>query len=162
MKELIKGFSYAGKGIFFCFANERNMRIHLCFTAYMFGFLKVFDFFEVSNAEIAVLLGLCALVLSLEAVNTAIERTVDLVTTEYKPLARIAKDSAAGAVLIAAVFSVIAGIVIMYQPEAFRAMFAYYRTHLYMLVILIISLVLSLLFIFLPPIIKNRKTAEKK
>ncbi len=48
-------------------------------------------------------------VICLEMVNTAIEKTVDLVTSEYHPYAKIAKDVAAGAVLIAAIFSVIIG-----------------------------------------------------
>ena len=48
----------------------------------------------------------------LELVNTAVESVVDLVTSEYKPLAKIAKDTAAGAVLIAAIMAAIAGLII--------------------------------------------------
>ena len=55
---------------------------------------------------------MCALVLSLELVNTAVEAVVDLATEEKKPLAKIAKDTAAGAVLIAAIASVIVGLLI--------------------------------------------------
>lgn len=55
---------------------------------------------------------LCALVMALELVNTAVEAVVDLVTEEKKPLAKIAKDTAAGAVLIAAIASVIIGLLI--------------------------------------------------
>lgn len=157
MKSFLKGFVYAGKGVYYCFYNERNMRVHLCFTAYMFGFLTVFDFFEVSKAEIAVLLGFCALVLSLEAVNTALERAVNLVTSQEHPLAGAAKDAAAGAVLIAAFFSVIAGLVVMYQPEAFRKMAAYYAENTGMLIILIVSIIFSLVFVFLPAYLKKRK-----
>ena len=149
MKKFLKGFTYAGKGIFYCFAHEMNMRVHLCFTVYMFCFLGLYDFFEISKAEYGVLLALCALVLSLEAVNTAIERVVDL-TGERNPIAGAAKDAAAGAVLIAAIFSVIAGIVIMYQPAAFKKMFEYYTEHIGSLVVLIISLVLSVCFVLIP------------
>jgi diacylglycerol kinase len=161
MKEFIKGFGYAGRGVFYCFANERNMRVHLCFTLYMFGFLKLYDFFEISRAELGVLLALCALVLSLEAVNTAIERAVDLTTTEITPVAKIAKDAAAGAVLISAVFSIIAGIVIMYQPEAFRKMAEYYPEHPVTLTVLIVSVIASLVFVFLPSYIKSKKEKKK-
>ena len=63
MKDFLKGFVYAGRGVVYCLVKERNMRIHLCFTAYMFGFLTLYDFFEISNAEYGVLLALCALVL---------------------------------------------------------------------------------------------------
>ena len=148
VKSFLKGFVYAGRGIVYCLARERNMRIHLTFTAYMFGFLTVFDFFEINKTEFAVLIALCALVMSLEAVNTAIERAVDQTSKEISELARVAKDTAAGAVLIAAIASVICGIIIMWQPEAFRAMFEYYRTHIWVFVILIISIILSLFFIF--------------
>lgn len=52
------------------------------------------------------------LIMALELVNTAVEAVVDLVTEERKPLAKIAKDTAAGAVLIAAIMATIAGIII--------------------------------------------------
>ncbi len=124
------------------------MRIHLTFTLYMFGFLTVFDFFKVSKTEFAVLIALCALVLSLEAVNTAVERAADLASKEINELARAAKDTAAGAVLISAEASVICGIIILWQPEAFRAMFEYYKTHIGIFAVLIVSIVFSLIFIF--------------
>lgn len=137
--------------------NERNMRVHLCFTAYMFGILGLYDFFEISKAEYGILLALCALVLSLEAVNTAIERVVNLASPDYHPLAGQAKDAAAGAVLIAAIFSVIAGIVIMWQPEAFRKMAAYYMEHIGNLIVFIISVCLSVTFVFLPSYLSKKR-----
>jgi diacylglycerol kinase (ATP) len=148
VKNFLKGFVYAGRGVAYCLLRERNMRIHLTFTVYMFGFLTVFDFFEVSRTEFAVLVALCALVLSLEAVNTAVERAVDLASENISELARAAKDAAAGAVLISAAASVICGIIILWQPEAFRAMFEYYKTHIAVLVVLAVSIILSLIFIF--------------
>ena len=148
MKNFLKGFVYAGRGVAYCLIRERNMRIHLTFTVYMFGFLTVFDFFEVSRTEFAVLVALCALVLSLEAVNTAVERAVDLASENISELARAAKDAAAGAVLISAAASVICGIIILWQPEAFRAMFEYYKTHIAVLAVLAVSIILSLIFIF--------------
>ena len=148
MKSFLKGFVYAGRGVLYCLLRERNMRIHLTFTVYMFGFLTVFDFFKVSRTEFAVLIALCALVLSLETVNTAIERAVDLSSKEINPLAGAAKDAAAGAVLISAAASVICGILILWQPDAFRAMFEYYKTHPAVFAVLIVSIILSLIFIF--------------
>ncbi len=148
MKSFLKGFVYAGRGVIYCLLRERNMRIHFTFTVYMFGFLTVFDFFKVSRTEFAVLIALCALVMSLEAVNTAIERAVDLSSKEISELARAAKDAAAGAVLISAAASVICGILIMWQPDAFGAMFEYYRAHPAVFAVLIVSVILSLIFIF--------------
>ena len=62
---------------------------------------------KLSPVEWCICLGLFGLVMALELVNTAVESVVDLVTSEYKPLAKIAKDTAAGAVLIAAIMAAI-------------------------------------------------------
>lgn len=151
MKDLLKSFVYAFRGIGYCICNERNMRIHLCFTAYMFGFLTVHDFFEVSKGQLAVLIGLCALVMALEAVNTAVEKAVDLETKEINELAKISKDAAAGAVLIAAIGSVAAGVAILNQPEAFAKMFEYYKENIPVLIGFVISFIASLVFVFAGP-----------
>ncbi len=151
MKNLLKSFVYAFRGITYCIAHERNMRIHLCFTAYMFGFLTVHDFFEVSRTQFALLFAVSGLVMALEAVNTAIEKAVDLETKELNSLAKISKDAAAGAVLIAAVGSVAVGISVLYQPEAFEKMFDYYRENLPVLIGFIISFIVSLIFVFAGP-----------
>ena len=66
--------------------------------------------FKITFVEWGVCFVLFALVLSLELMNTALENVVDLVTEEKKQKAKIAKDAAAGAVLVAAIFSVIIGI----------------------------------------------------
>lgn len=152
MKKFLKGFVYAFRGVLFCIANERNMRIHLCFTVYMFGFLTVHDFFQVSRTQYAVLIALCALVLSLEAVNTAVERAVDLAAKgEISPLAKVAKDACAGAVLISAIGAVAAGIAILAQPEAFTAMLEFYRANLPVFIVLLVSVAASVVFIFAGP-----------
>ncbi len=156
MKDLAKSFVYAFKGITYCIAHERNMRIHLCFMAFMFGFLTVHDFFEVSRTQFAVLFAVCSLVLALECVNTAIEKTVDLVTKEKNVLAKIAKDSAAGAVFIAAIGSVAVGISILYQPEAFSAMLDYYKENIPVFIALVLSVAAGFVFVFAGPLgIKN-------
>ncbi len=152
MKKLLKSFVYAFRGIGHCICTERNMRIHLCFTAYMFGFLTVYDFFVVSREQFATLIALCALVMSLEAVNTAVENAVNLVTSEKNEFARIAKDAAAGAVLISAIASVAVGVAILWQPEAFKAMFAYYSDNIPVFIGFVASFILSLVFVFAGPI----------
>ena len=68
--------------------------------------------FQITATQWCICLLLFALVAALELVNTAIEAVVDLVTEEKKPLAKIAKDTAAGAVLFAAIISVIIGCII--------------------------------------------------
>ncbi|MBR5561671.1 MAG: diacylglycerol kinase family protein [Clostridia bacterium] len=156
MRNLLKSFVYAFRGITYCIAHERNMRIHLCFTAYMFGFLFVHDFFEVSRTQLALLFAVSGLVMALEAVNTAVEKVVDLATKEINSLAKISKDAAAGAVLIAAIGSVAVGISILYQPEAFVKMFEYYKENIPVLIGFIISFIASVIFVFAGPYgIKN-------
>lgn len=155
MKSFLKSFVYAFQGIVTCIKLERNMRIHLCFTVYMFCFIGIYDWFTVTRTQLAILFVMCAAVMAGELVNTAVERAVDLACTEHTELGRIAKDTAAGAVLVSAIFAVCCGIAILWQPEAFRAMFEYYKTHIPMLVLLIVSVAASFVFIF-------RSPAEKK
>jgi hypothetical protein len=114
----------------------------------MFYFLGVHDWFSVTRTQYAVLFAVSAAVMAGELFNTAIERAVDHASTEITEPGRIAKDCAAGAVLVSALFAVACGIAILWQPDAFRAMFAYYREHLYMLAVLVLCVTLSVIFIF--------------
>ena len=75
-------------------------------------------FFHISMTEWCICLGLFGLVMALELVNTAVESVVDLVTEERKPLAKVAKDTAAGAVLIAAIMAAVIGLII-FVPRGF-------------------------------------------
>ena len=148
MKDLAKSFVYAFNGIFVCIKKERNMRIHLTFCTYMFYFLCVHDWFEVSRTQYAILFIVSAAVIAAELFNTAIERAVDHASYEITEQGRIAKDCAAGAVLVFALFSIACGIAILWQPDAFSAMFAYYKEHLYFLGVLAVCIALSVVFIF--------------
>lgn len=106
---LYKSFGYAFEGIFTGIKKERNMKIHcLAMLCVMVAGLVL----RISIAEWCICLVLFGLILSLELVNTAVEAVVDLVTEEKKPLAKIAKDTAAGAVLIAAIMAAGAGLLI--------------------------------------------------
>lgn len=106
---LWKSFGYAFEGIFTGIKKERNMKIHVAATIFVViaGFL-----FDISVTEWCICLILFGMIMALELVNTAIEAVVDLVTEERKPLAKIAKDTAAGAVLIAAIMAAVIGCII--------------------------------------------------
>ena len=106
---LYKSFGYAFEGIGTCIKKERNMKIH-CAAAVLVVIAGVI--LKISLLEWCICLTLFGLIMALELVNTAVEAVVDLVTEERKPLAKIAKDTAAGAVLIAAIMAAIAGIII--------------------------------------------------
>lgn len=152
MKDLLKSFGYAFSGIVSCIKQERNMRIHLVCMVYMYSYLLVYDFFSVTRTQFAIIFLANAIVVMGELINTAVEAVVDMTeekfSEHYNRLAKLSKDTAAGAVLVGAIFAVCVGIAILAQPDAFRAMFAYYAEKPYMLVILALSLILSFTFIF--------------
>ena len=106
-----QSFFAAWQGVVYVVKTQRNMRIHLAVALLVIlgGY-----FFEVSINEWLVLILIIAVVLIAESINTAVEATMDLLTEEYHPLAKIAKDTAAGAVLLAAISSVVIGIIIFY------------------------------------------------
>ena len=105
---IAKSFGHAFDGILFGL-DERNMKIH-CTMAVLVVFFGLV--LHISVSEWCTCFGLFGLVMGLELVNTAIEAVVDLVTDEFKPLAKRAKDAAAGAVLIAAIMAAVAGLII--------------------------------------------------
>lgn len=104
-----KTFGYAMEGIRTGLRRERNMRIH---TAAMILVVFAGTVLKLSAVEWCICLILFGLVIALELVNTAVEAVVDLVTEERKPLAKIAKDTAAGAVLTAAFMAAVIGCII--------------------------------------------------
>ena len=152
MRSFLKSFVYAFKGVAFGVLNERNMRVHFCCLAYMVFFLLRYDFFVVSRTQAAILALAAALVIVAEYINTAVERAVDTASKgEVSESARIAKDTAAGAVLIAAIFSVAVGFIILFQLEAFKALFAYYASNPLSAVLFVLSFVVAVLFMFVSP-----------
>ena len=112
MKEkgpLWKSFYYAFSGIVKGIVAERNMFIH--FTIMCLVIMGGF-FFHINSREWLIIIMLIGLVLSLELVNTAIEYTVDICSPGYSEKAKTAKDTAAGAVLIAVIIAVVNGLII--------------------------------------------------
>lgn len=106
---IIRSFHYAFQGLFYLFRTQRNARIELVIGAMACG-LGVW--LKISNSEWAVLVVMICVVLILEGLNTAIEAAVDLASPEFHPLAKTAKDVAAGMVLIAAMGSIVVGVLI--------------------------------------------------
>lgn len=102
VKNCLDGISYVTK-------NEKNFKreITLGIIALILSYILKID-----KIEFIIILTMICLVLTAEIINTAIERTVDLVTKEYQELARIAKDVSAGSVLVTSIFSLIIGIII--------------------------------------------------
>ena len=106
---LYKSFGYAFQGIFNTIRTERNIKIH-CAAAILVTIFGIW--LQISKTEWMICFILFGLILALELVNTAVEATEYLFTEERKPLAKKAKDAAAGAVLIVAIFAAVIGILI--------------------------------------------------
>lgn len=109
---IIQAFNAAIEGILYTFKSERNMKIHYFVAAIV---LVASLFFGLNKLEMIVLIFAISLVVISEMFNTAIEKTIDMVTETYHPLAKIAKDVAAGGVLIATLNSVVVGYIIFYD-----------------------------------------------
>ncbi len=105
-----RSFRHAYDGIISAVRTQRNMRFHV-FAAV--GVLAASLLLGVSGQELAVLVLTIVVVLVVEMLNTALEFVVDLVTNEYHPLAKLAKDVSAGAVLVSSVGAVLVGYLVL-------------------------------------------------
>lgn len=113
-KRAADSFRYAGEGILHCFRTQKHMQIHFVMLVLVLlsGLLLALD-----TRDMLILLFCISLVISTEMVNTSLEAVVDMITQNYHPLAKMAKDVAAGAVLIASVNAVIAGLLIFFGAQ---------------------------------------------
>ncbi len=109
MKNFIRSFHDAFNGIKFSFLQQRNLKVQTLIAGIT---IASGLYFNITIAEWSIVLLATALVIGLEIVNTAIENLVDLVTTEWKPLAGKIKDMTAGAALTASVISLTVGIIV--------------------------------------------------
>lgn len=109
MQRLFKSFDYAFQGIGFAFRTQVNFRIHVGVSM---AVIVLGLWLQVSAIEWAILVVTMMIVLAAELFNTALEAALDRVSTDHHPLAKVGKDTAAGAVLISALGAVIVGLLI--------------------------------------------------
>lgn len=114
-----QSLAFACSGVRHAFNSQRNLRIHVAIAAAVViaGFVL-----RINRQEWAIVVTLIALVIGLELLNTAIEALVDLASPEPHPLAKVAKDTAAGAILVAAAGSAIVGLII-FLPRLWQLFF---------------------------------------
>ncbi len=114
-KSLAKSFGYSVEGVLHALKHNRNLRI-----AFMLGAIVLLLgwFFQVNSYEMVILVITVFLVIVAEMVNTSLEEMVNLITNEHRKEAKIAKDVAAGMVLVAAIGSIVVGILI-FSPYIF-------------------------------------------
>lgn len=109
MKAFLQSFVYAVRGIRTSLREQRNLKVQIVVALLTIG---AGFYFRITATEWCLILLTIGLVIGLEMINTAIEKTIDLITTEWHPLAGKAKDMAAGAVLVASVIAVVIGIIV--------------------------------------------------
>ncbi|MEK8129668.1 diacylglycerol kinase [Paenibacillus filicis] len=108
-----RSFRYAYEGVKYALSTQRNMKFHF-FAA--FAALVLALLFGLSKTDVLFILLAVTLVIVAELMNTAIEKAVDLAMPDIHPLAKIAKDVAAAAVLVTAAFAVVTGLIVFYEP----------------------------------------------
>lgn len=111
-RSTLKSFTFAFEGIVHVLRTQRNMKIHFAAALLV---LAASLFFDLSRIELIALLLTISFVLVMEMLNTAVEAAIDTFGTAFDPMAKIAKDVAAGAVLISAVNALAVAYLIFYD-----------------------------------------------
>lgn len=112
-RSLIWSFNYAIEGVVYALRTQRNMRLHVAAAVIVLIGSLVLD---VSRMALVAIIFSISLVFIAELINTAVEATVDLAIDSYDPVAKIAKDVSAGAVLIAAINAVVIAFLVLFDP----------------------------------------------
>lgn len=115
--QLFKSFTYAFEGVIHALKSDQNLRIHFVIASIV---IAVSVWLRVTPYEMGILGVVILLVITTEMINTAIEHMVDLITKEHREEAKLAKDVSSGMVFVAAVGSVVVGILILF-PYVLRA-----------------------------------------
>lgn len=151
---ILKSFKYAVRGIKYCINNERNMRVHCVVAVYILFFSY---FFNLSKSELIMLILTILSVIAAEMVNTAIEGLSDIFVSEYNVAAKNIKDVAAGAVFVSAIGSIIIGLILFSDINAYIRIFNFFCLYPVSLILLGILTSISLFYIYYGP----RETINK-
>ena len=111
-RSTIKSFTWAFEGIVYVLRTQRNMKIHFAAAIIVLGGSL---FFDLSRVELIALMISVSFVLVMEMINTAVEAAIDTFGTAFDPMAKIAKDVAAGAVLISALNATAVGYLVFFD-----------------------------------------------
>jgi diacylglycerol kinase (ATP) len=111
---LFTSFGYAWAGLVYAFQTQRNFRVHLIVGSMA---IALSIFLQLTTVEISLITLTCGSVITMELLNTALESVVDLTVRQtYHELAKIAKDCAAGAVMVSAMAAILVGAFLMLPP----------------------------------------------
>ncbi|MEX0675043.1 MAG: diacylglycerol kinase [Gaiellaceae bacterium] len=152
---VLDSFNYAFEGIIHVLRTQRNMRIHfLVAVAVLVAAIAI----GVSRIELIALMISIAFVLIAEMINTAIEGTIDVSTTSFDPNAKLAKDIAAGAVLIATVNAIVIGYLVFSEAIQDRSSRLLEQLADAPAKLTLIALVLSVLIVIFTKAVTHRGT----
>lgn len=154
---IIDSFKHAFHGIGYCIKFERHFRIELCIAVFVTIVKQFYNFNHVENLGFFIII---ALVLSSESINTAIEASVDLCTDKYNLLAKIAKDTAAGAVLINSIIAVVGGMYLFWDINNFKQIIDTIKNNVLFDLFIVCYIILSYIFIY--KIFKNKEVVNDK
>jgi diacylglycerol kinase (ATP) len=153
-KHAMSGFRYAQEGVLHCFRTQPHMRFHFytLVAVLLSGLLLNLD-----NRDMLVLVFAITLVIVAEMFNTAIEAVVDMITENYNPVAKLAKDVAAGAVLLAAMNAIIAGVLIFFGQDKIAAIRAHMQEQgdINVTRVVVVSIVLLTLIVIISKLLSN-------
>ena len=154
-KSFISSLGHATRGFYDALRRERNLRVHFCIGNLICYFAV---FFGITRIEWAVLFATISSVITCELLNSAVEKTVDTATHEYRIDAKHAKDFAAAATLVSAVFAVLIGIVLFGDfSKILMALLKMFTNPIGIAVLLVLIIIdLRILFINVK-IIKHRR-----
>jgi diacylglycerol kinase (ATP) len=152
---ILDSFNYAFEGVIHVLRTQRNMRIHFLVAA---AVLVAAVAIGVSRLELIALMISIAFVLISEMINTAIEGAVDVSTTSFDPNAKLAKDIAAGAVLIATVNAVVIGYLVFSEAVQDRSSRLLERLADAPAKLTLIALVLTVLLVIFTKALTHRGT----
>jgi diacylglycerol kinase (ATP) len=141
---IFESFNYAFEGVIHVLRTQRNLRIHFLIAAAVLVAAVVVG---VTRFELIALLLAIAFVLIAEMINTAIEHTIDVATTSFDPMAKLAKDIAAGAVLIASVNAVAIGYLVFAHRVGDRSSRVLDRVRDVPITLTLIALVLTIIVV---------------
>jgi diacylglycerol kinase (ATP) len=152
---IVESFNYAFEGVIHVLRTQRNMRIHFLIAA---GVLVAGVIVGVRRFELIALLLAIAFVLLTEMINTAIEHTIDVATTSFDPMAKLAKDIAAGAVLISSVNAVAIGYLVFAHRIGDRSTRVLDRVRDVPITLTLIALVLTIIVVIATKALTGRGT----
>src|SRR3954465_995953 len=152
---IIESFNYAFEGVIHVLRTQRNMRIHFLIAVVVLAVAVVVG---VTRFELIALLLAIAFVLIAEMINTAIEHTIDVATTSFDPMAKLAKDIAAGSVLIASVNAVAIGYLVFAHRVGDRSTRVLDRVRDVPITLTMIALVLTIIVVIATKAFTGRGT----